>query len=89
MTYQMRPSHLIHCLCVVQLDVEVLIHALQCPTDLDLILEFDGDFVLDECFEETNARSLAKAHYAIRHSLVTRQYGPEKEHSGWKFLGRG
>jgi len=50
----MRPPHLIHRLCIIQFDVEVLIDALQCAADLDLVLELDGDFVLDERFEETN-----------------------------------
>lgn len=53
MTYQMRPPNLIHRLRVIQLDVEVLIDALQRPADLDFVLELHGDFVLDEGFEET------------------------------------
>jgi hypothetical protein len=43
----MRPPDLIHRLCVIQLDVQVLIDALQCPANLDFILQLDGDFVLD------------------------------------------
>jgi hypothetical protein len=58
---QMRPPDLIHRLCVVQLDVQVLVHALQCATDLDFILEFDSDLVLDERLEET--RSLSAQYY--------------------------
>lgn len=56
---QMRPPDLIHRLCVVQLDVQVLVHALECAADLDFVLEFDGDFVLDERFEEAIALLLA------------------------------
>jgi len=52
----MRPPHLIHRLGVIQLDVQILVHALERPADLDLVLEFDGDFVLDERFEETARR---------------------------------
>ena len=52
--YQMWPAHLVDSLGVIQLDVQVLIYALQRPADLDLVLEFDGDFVLDERFEETD-----------------------------------
>jgi hypothetical protein len=48
----MRPPHLIHRLRVIQLDVQVLIHALERAADLHFVLEFDGDFVLDEGFEE-------------------------------------
>jgi hypothetical protein len=55
----MRPSQLIHRLCIVQLDVQVLIHALECAADLDFVLEFDGNFVLDERFEEAIALLLA------------------------------
>lgn len=53
MTYQMRPPHLVHRLCIVQLNVQILIYTLQCAADLDFVLEFDGDFVLDEGLEET------------------------------------
>lgn len=52
-TYQVRPPDLVHCLCVVELDVQVLVHALQRPANLDFVLEFDGDLVLDERLEET------------------------------------
>jgi hypothetical protein len=52
-TYQMRPPHLIHRLCIIQLDVQVLVHALERSADLHFVFEFDGDFVLDERFEET------------------------------------
>ncbi len=55
--YQMWPPHLVDGLGIIQLDVQVLIHALQRPADLDLVLEFDGDFVRDERFEETNTPS--------------------------------
>jgi hypothetical protein len=51
----MRPPQLIYRLCIVQLDVQVLVHALECAADLDFVLEFDGDFVLDERFEEAIA----------------------------------
>jgi hypothetical protein len=49
----MRPPHLIHGLGIVQLDVQVLVDALEGAADLDFIFEFDGDFLLDERFEET------------------------------------
>jgi hypothetical protein len=47
-----RPPHLIRSLGIVQLDVQVLIHALQCAADADFVLEFDGNLVVDERFEE-------------------------------------
>lgn len=37
---------------VVQFDVQVLIHALQCAADGNIVFELDGDFVVDEGFEE-------------------------------------
>lgn len=52
-TYQVRPPHLIHRFCIIQLDVEVLVDALQYSLDLDFVLEFDDDFVLHERLEET------------------------------------
>lgn len=67
----MWPPDLIHRLSVVKLDVEVLIHTLQRPADLNLVLELDGDLVLDERLEETtqmsdqstNEKSAAKGVY--------------------------
>jgi hypothetical protein len=52
-TYQMWPPHLVHRLSIIQLDIQILIYALECAADLDFVLEFDGDFVLDKCFEKT------------------------------------
>jgi hypothetical protein len=52
-TYQMRPPHLIHGLCVIELDVQVLVDRLEGAANLDFVFEFDGDFLLDERFEET------------------------------------
>jgi hypothetical protein len=55
----MRPSHLVHGLGIVQLDVQVLIDALERSADLDFVFEFDRNFVLDERLEETAVRMLA------------------------------
>jgi hypothetical protein len=52
------PPHLVHGLSVVQLDVQVLVHALQRAADLHFVLEFDRDFVLDQRFEETDTMLL-------------------------------
>ena len=43
---------LVHHRDIVQLDIQVLIHALQRSADGDVIFQFDGDFVVDESFEE-------------------------------------
>lgn len=41
---------------VVQLDVEVLVDALQCALDGYIVLEFDGDTGVDQCLEEAISR---------------------------------
>jgi hypothetical protein len=51
--YQVRPPHLVDGFCVVEFDVEVLVYTFEGAADLDFVFEFDGDFVLDERFEET------------------------------------
>jgi hypothetical protein len=52
-TYQVRPPQLVHGLGVVQLNVQVLVDALERAADLHFVLEFDSDFVFDERFEKT------------------------------------
>ena len=56
----MRPPHLVHRFSIVQFDVQVLIYALQGSAYLDLVLEFDGDLVLNERFEETSLTALSR-----------------------------
>src|ERR1700712_3371240 len=51
-TYQMRILHLFHHRDVIQLDVQVLIHALQGASDGDVVLELDSDLVVDQRLEE-------------------------------------
>jgi hypothetical protein len=72
----MRPPHLIHRLGVVELDVQVLIDALKGAADLDFVLEFDGDFLLDERFEETVGEVRNSELFKAR----GRADGPEEEH---------
>jgi hypothetical protein len=38
---------------VLELDVEVLVHALEGAADLDVVLELDCDLVVDQGLEET------------------------------------
>ena len=45
--YQMRVLQLLHHCDIVQLDVEILVHALQCPADGNVVFELDRDFVVD------------------------------------------
>ena len=52
-TYQVRVLELLQDLDIIELDVEVLVDALQGPPDLNVILELDGDLVVDEGLEET------------------------------------
>lgn len=51
-TYQMWIPYLLHDADIVELDVEVLVHALEGAADRDVVLELDGYFVVDEGFEE-------------------------------------
>lgn len=51
-THQMWVLQLIHHSDIIQLDIQVLIHALQCAPNRDIILKLDGDFVVDQRFEE-------------------------------------
>lgn len=50
--YEMWPLRLIRRLSVIQLDIQVLVDALQRAAYADFILEFDRDFAFDERFEE-------------------------------------
>jgi hypothetical protein len=59
-----RPPHLIYCLGIVQLDIEILIDALEGAADLHFVFELDGDFVLDERLEETGALLISYCDFA-------------------------
>lgn len=48
----MRVLELLNDLYVVQLDVEVLVDALQCATDLNVVLKLNSYFVVDERLKE-------------------------------------
>lgn len=50
---------------VLQLNVEVLVHALECPADLDVVLELDRDLMVDQGLEETEQ----KVSGAFRHNM--------------------
>lgn len=51
-TYQMRIFHFLKYLNIIQLDVEELVDGFQGAFDGDVVFELDGDFVVDEGFEE-------------------------------------
>ena len=51
-THHMRVLDLLEHLDVVELDVEVLVDALEDAADLDVVFELDRDLVVDEGFEE-------------------------------------
>jgi hypothetical protein len=55
-TYQVRVFQLLNYLDIIQLDVQVLVHALQRSTDLDVVLELNGDLMVDEGLEEAGTR---------------------------------
>jgi hypothetical protein len=44
--------HLFHDRNIVQLDIEVLVHALQRAAHRDVVLELDGDLMVHQCLEE-------------------------------------
>lgn len=48
----MRILQLLHHLYIVQLDIEVLIHRLECASDGDVVLELDCHFVVHQSLEE-------------------------------------
>lgn len=56
----MRPPQLIHRLGIIQLNIQILIYALERPADLHFVLEFHRDFVLDEGFEEAGVVLVCK-----------------------------
>ena len=47
---------LLNHLYIIQLDIEILINRFQCAADLDIVLELDGDFVVDQGLEETGSQ---------------------------------
>lgn len=51
--YQMGVLEIVDDPDVVELDVEVLVNALEDTADLDVVLELDGHLVVDEGLEET------------------------------------
>lgn len=52
----MRVLELLDNLNVVELDVEVLIHALEGSLELNIVLELHGDLVVDESLKEAEHR---------------------------------
>lgn len=55
----MRILELLYYLDVIELDVEVLVHAFQNALELDVVFELYGDFMVDERLEETTANESA------------------------------
>ena len=50
---------------IVKLDVEILVHALEDALELDVVLELDGDLVVDKGLEEAEMRSARRVHAKI------------------------
>ncbi len=48
----MRILQLFHHLYIIELDVEVLIDRFKSSPYLNIVLELDGDLVVDQCLEE-------------------------------------
>ena len=51
-TDQMRILQLLHHLYIIELDVEILVDRFQRSAYLNVILELDSDFMVDQCLEE-------------------------------------
>jgi len=52
LTNQMWIFQLLYHLYIIQLDIEELVDRLEGAADGDVVFEFNGDFVVDQCFEE-------------------------------------
>lgn len=88
----MRILDLLDDLHILQLDVEELVHALESAADGDVVLELDGDFGVDEGFEEAELRiTLVSAVQRCRGQLIVALRGnvvrarvdvPEEKHFG-------
>jgi len=50
---------------VLELDVEVLVDALEGAADLDVVLELDGDLMVDEGLEEAGSKRQSPACGAV------------------------
>ena len=61
---------LLHHRDVIELDIEVLVDRFQGPTYLDVVLELDGDFMVDQRLEEAARRQTL--------ALVKRTRGAER-----------
>jgi hypothetical protein len=61
-TNQMRILQLLNDGDVVKLDVEVLVDALERAAELDVVLELDGDLMVDERLEEARDGMSASRH---------------------------
>lgn len=68
----MRVFQLFHHLDVIELDVQELIDRLQGSPDRDVILEFDGDFVVHERLEKTKGQLLGVSRWSLEKSHVFR-----------------
>lgn len=71
--YQVRVLHLFHYLDIFQLDVEVLIHALEYAFKLYVVLELDGDLVVDQSLEEASNRGVSEPDILQPHRMGDRQ----------------
>lgn len=56
-THQVRIFELLDNLYILQLDVEILVDALEDAADLDIIFELDRDLLVDERLEEAEMPS--------------------------------
>lgn len=95
----MRVFHLLHHTDIIQLDIQVLIHALQRPADGDVVFQLHGDFVVDERFEEAEEQHLEvscryerwRGDEGVEVSTLPNSHvvlGVDDRNSGFRALGR-
>ena len=54
----MRILQLLHDLYIIELDIKELVNRFKNAFDRDIVLEFNGDFMVDEGLEEAKAHKL-------------------------------
>ena len=74
-THHVRVLDLLEHLDVVELDVEVLVDALEDAADLDVVLELDGDLVVDQGFEEAGVVGVRLGRCVWNGECMTRREG--------------
>ena len=67
---------------IIELNVKILIHRLQCSTDLDVVFELNSDFMVDQSLEETDREDISLCCIGNKRSWIGEWRLPEEQHSG-------